>query len=92
MTPAVKEGARAVGFMAALSVVLIPCVAALSLATAEQVARGKPAPDLFLSALEAMLSVDAAAIAKSCENKAQIPERLHAARVAAVAARLDRPA
>ena len=51
-----------------------------------------PAPDLFLSALEAMLSVDAAAIAKSCENKAQIPERLHAARVAAVAARLDRPA
>ncbi len=51
-----------------------------------------PAPDLFTSALEAMLSVDAAGIARSCENKAQIPERLHAARVAAVAARLDRPA
>lgn len=49
-----------------------------------------PAPDLFLSALEAMLSVDAAAIARSCENKAQIPERLHAARVKAVAVRLNR--
>lgn len=45
MTPAVKEGARAVGFMAALSVVLITCVAALSLATAERVARNA---DLFL--------------------------------------------
>ena len=45
MTPAVKEGARAVGFMAALSVVLITCVAALSLATAEQVERNA---DLFL--------------------------------------------
>ncbi|MDX9867503.1 MAG: FMN-binding protein [Kiritimatiellia bacterium] len=59
MTPAVKEGARAVGFMALLSAVLITCVAALSLATAERVERnanlflqqavmevaGLPAPD-----------------------------------------------
>ena len=45
MTPAVKEGARAVGFMALLSAVLITCVAALSLATAERVERNA---DLFL--------------------------------------------
>ena len=45
MTPAVKEGARAVGFMALLSAVLITCVAALSLATAERVERNA---NLFL--------------------------------------------
>ncbi|MBP7638238.1 MAG: FMN-binding protein [Kiritimatiellae bacterium] len=45
MTPAVKEGARTVGFMALLSVVLITCVAALSLATAERVERNA---NLFL--------------------------------------------
>jgi tRNA nucleotidyltransferase (CCA-adding enzyme) len=43
-----------------------------------------PSPDLFLRALAAVRSVDAAAIARSCGNAAQIPERLHEARVAAV--------
>jgi len=45
VTPAVKEGVRAIGFMAALSAVLITCVAALSLATAERVERNA---NLFL--------------------------------------------
>ena len=45
MTPAVKEGVRAIGFMALLSAVLITCVAALSLATAERVERNA---NLFL--------------------------------------------
>ncbi|MFB0935286.1 MAG: multifunctional CCA addition/repair protein [Propionivibrio sp.] len=49
-----------------------------------------PSPDLFLQALEAAKSVDAGAIAHSCSNKADIPERLHAARVAAVEEELDR--
>ena len=43
-----------------------------------------PSPDLFLKALDAARSVDAGAIVRSCGNKADIPERLHAARVAAV--------
>jgi len=45
VTPAVKEGVRAIGFMALLSAVLITCVAALSLATAERVERNA---NLFL--------------------------------------------
>ncbi len=49
-----------------------------------------PSPDLFLQALEAAKSVDAGAIARSCSNKADIPERLHTARVAAVEEKLDR--
>jgi tRNA nucleotidyltransferase (CCA-adding enzyme) len=48
-----------------------------------------PAPELFPSALEAAQSVDAAAIARACDGK-EIPARLRAARVAAVAARLGR--
>lgn len=49
-----------------------------------------PSPDLFLLAYEAMKSVDAASIVRDCADKAKIPERLHAARVAAVEARLPR--
>jgi tRNA nucleotidyltransferase (CCA-adding enzyme) len=49
-----------------------------------------PAQDLFPLALEAAQSVDAAAIARDCDRKEDIPGRLHAARVAAVAARLER--
>ncbi len=49
-----------------------------------------PSPDLFLQALEAAKSIDAGAIARSCSNKADIPERLHAARVAAVEEKLER--
>ena len=51
-----------------------------------------PAPDLFLKALAAMNSVDAASIARSCSDKTQIPERLHAARVSADSEQIDRPA
>ena len=43
-----------------------------------------PSPDLFIRALAAARAVDAAAIARSCSNALQIPERLHTARVAAV--------
>lgn len=43
-----------------------------------------PAPNLFRRALEAMRTVDAAAIAQSCSNAVQIQERLHEARTAAV--------
>jgi len=43
-----------------------------------------PANDVFLRALDAIRSVDAATIAKSCADPARIPERMHAARVAAV--------
>lgn len=49
-----------------------------------------PSPDLFLQALEAARSVDAGAIARGCPNQGDIPERLHAARVAAVEERLGR--
>jgi tRNA nucleotidyltransferase (CCA-adding enzyme) len=54
--------------------------------------RDRPIPDgdLFPLALEAARSVDAAAIARACGDKAKIPARLHEARVAAVAARLGR--
>lgn len=50
-----------------------------------------PSPDLFLDALEAMRSVDAAAIARACTDKAAIPAQLHAARVAAVSAIRSNP-
>jgi len=43
-----------------------------------------PATDVFLRALEAIRSVDAAAIAKACVDPARIPERMHMARVSAV--------
>ena len=43
-----------------------------------------PSPDLFLRALAAVRAVDAGAIARSCKDAVQIPERLHVARVAAV--------
>ena len=43
-----------------------------------------PAHDLFTRALAAMRAVDAAAIARSCTESSMIPERLHAARAAAV--------
>ena len=43
-----------------------------------------PSPDLFVVALDAAKSIDAGAIARSCDKKEEIPERLHAARVAAV--------
>jgi tRNA nucleotidyltransferase (CCA-adding enzyme) len=49
-----------------------------------------PARDLFPSALAAARSVDAAAIARACVRREDIAERLHAARVAAVAAALGR--
>ena len=52
--------------------------------------RPVPGRELFPAALEAAQSVDAAAIARACERKEDIPGRLHAARVAAVAARLGR--
>ena len=49
-----------------------------------------PAKDLFPTALDAARSVDAGAIARACERKELIPERVHAARVAAVASVLVR--
>ncbi|MDR2452072.1 MAG: multifunctional CCA addition/repair protein [Candidatus Accumulibacter sp.] len=52
--------------------------------------RPSPSGELFPPALEAARSVDAAAIARACNDKAEIPARLHEARVAAVAARLGR--
>lgn len=50
-----------------------------------------PAEDLFLRALAAFRAVDAAAIARACVNPAEIPERLHVARTAAVKAALSLP-
>ncbi len=50
-----------------------------------------PSPDLFLKALAAIRAMDAAAIARSCRDPAQIPERLHEARVAAVRQVLSLP-
>ena len=44
-----------------------------------------PAREIFPLALEAARSVDAAAIARNCARQEDIPERLHAARAAAVA-------
>jgi tRNA nucleotidyltransferase (CCA-adding enzyme) len=45
-----------------------------------------PQAQRLLSALMAVRSVDAGAIAKACDDPAQIPVRVHAARVAAVTA------
>ena len=52
---------------------------------------GAPRPvwapyQLWLSALDALRSVDAGAIAHACANKTQIPQAVHTARVAAVRA------
>jgi tRNA nucleotidyltransferase (CCA-adding enzyme) len=47
-----------------------------------------PARDMFPSALEAAGSIDAAAIARACARKEDIPGCLHEARIEAVAARL----
>jgi tRNA nucleotidyltransferase (CCA-adding enzyme) len=43
-----------------------------------------PDPDLFLHALAAARTIDAAAIARNCSVTSQIAERMHVARVAAV--------
>ena len=43
-----------------------------------------PSPELFLKALDAIRTIDAAAIARACSEPSKIPERLYAARVAAV--------
>jgi tRNA nucleotidyltransferase (CCA-adding enzyme) len=45
-----------------------------------------PQAQRFLAALTAVRAVDAGAIAKNCSDPAQIPQRVHEARVAAVAA------
>jgi tRNA nucleotidyltransferase (CCA-adding enzyme) len=45
-----------------------------------------PQAQRFLSALTAVRAVDAGAIAKACTDPAQIPQRVHEARVAAVTA------
>ena len=50
-----------------------------------------PSEDLFLRALTAFRAVDAATIAGACTNPAEIPERLHLARTAAVKAALSLP-
>ena len=50
-----------------------------------------PSEDLFLRALAAFRAVDAAAIARACANPAEIPERLHRARSAAVKEALSLP-
>ena len=50
--------------------------------------RPTPANDVFLTALAAIRTVDAAAIAKSCADPARIPERMQQARIAAVKAAL----
>ena len=44
-----------------------------------------PQAQRFLAALTAVRAVDAGAIAKACSDPAQIPQRVHEARVAAVA-------
>jgi tRNA nucleotidyltransferase (CCA-adding enzyme) len=48
-----------------------------------------PAPELFMQALQAIRRVDAAAIARTCSDAAQIAAHLHAARVAAVKQALE---
>jgi tRNA nucleotidyltransferase (CCA-adding enzyme) len=45
-----------------------------------------PQAQRFLAALTAVRAIDAGAIAKACSDPAQIPQRVHEARVAAVAA------
>lgn len=47
-------------------------------------------PDFFRQALAAARGVDAGAIAKACDNPGKIPERINAARVAAVSAATGR--
>ena len=47
-------------------------------------AKPYPSPALFMQALEAVRGVDAAMIVRGCSDAAQIPVRLHEARVAAV--------
>ena len=49
-----------------------------------------PEPDFFRTALAAARSVDAGAIAKGCTDSAKIPERINAARVAAVSVAINR--
>src|SRR5690606_41517508 len=49
-----------------------------------------PQAQRFLTALTAVRAVDAGAIAKACEDPARIPQRVHEARVAAVAAALGK--
>lgn len=51
--------------------------------------RPYPAPERFRTALAAVQSVDAGTIARACEDKSQIPARVHEARVAAVKAALQ---
>ena len=46
--------------------------------------KSTPATDVFMRALAAIRSVDAAAIAKACNDPARIPERMHMARITAV--------
>ncbi|HJW24819.1 MAG TPA: multifunctional CCA addition/repair protein [Rhodocyclaceae bacterium] len=48
-------------------------------------------PALFRRALAAVKSVDAGAIARNCADKAQIPDRVHEARIAAVKAASKHP-
>lgn len=48
-------------------------------------------PERFRQALAAVRGVDAGAVARSCADPAQIPQRLHQARVRAVAQALDEP-
>jgi tRNA nucleotidyltransferase (CCA-adding enzyme) len=43
-----------------------------------------PSPELFLKALDAIRTIDAAAIARACSEPSKIPERLYAARVTVV--------
>ena len=50
-----------------------------------------PSPELFLIALDAIRAIDAAAIARSCKDATQIPQRLHDARVVAVKKALALP-
>ena len=50
-----------------------------------------PSPELFLIALDAIRAIDAAAIARSCKDASQIPQRLYDARVVAVKKALELP-
>jgi tRNA nucleotidyltransferase (CCA-adding enzyme) len=52
--------------------------------------RDYPQAALWLQALEAIRGIDAGAIALACADKAQIPGRIHEARVAAVKQRLGK--
>ena len=50
-----------------------------------------PSPELFLIALDAIRAIAAAAIARSCKDASQIPQRLYDARVVAVKKALELP-